>query len=133
MASKIFSSAPISADKGLGIVRIIIGLLMAYHGLEIFNEDLMQGYVNWDTIKGLPAPKFMVYLGKGVELVSGILLTLGLFTRITSLAIIVNMLFICFFVGAGEFWYGDQHPFLFAVFGFLFLMTGPGAWSIRMK
>lgn len=133
MASKIFSSAPISADKGLGIVRIIIGLLMAYHGLEIFNADLMQGYVNWDTIKGLPAPKFMVYLGKGVELVSGILLTLGLFTRITSLAIIVNMLFICFFVGVGEFWYGDQHPFLFAVFGFLFLMTGPGAWSIRTK
>lgn len=133
MASKIFSSAPISADKGLGIVRIIIGLLMAYHGLEIFNADLMQGYVNWDTIKGLPAPKFMVYLGKGVELVSGILLTLGLFTRITSLAIIVNMLFICFFVGNGQFWYGDQHPFLFAVFGLLFLMTGPGAWSIRMK
>lgn len=133
MASKIFSSAPISADKGLGIVRIIIGLLMAYHGLEIFNADLMQDYVNWDTIKGLPAPKFMVYLGKGVELVSGILLTLGLFTRITSLAIIVNMLFICFFVGNGQFWYGDQHPFLFAVFGFLFLMTGPGAWSIRTK
>lgn len=133
MASKIFSSAPISVDKGLAVVRIIIGLLMAYHGLEIFDHDLMEGYVNWDKIKGLPAPHIMVYLGKGVELATGILLTLGLFTRITSVAIVINMLFICFFVGNGQFWYGDQHPFLFAVFGLLFLMTGPGAWSIRMK
>jgi putative oxidoreductase len=133
MASKIFSSAPISTDKGLAVVRIIIGLLMAYHGLEVFNSELMQGYVNWDVIKGLPAPHFMVYLGKGVELVSGILLAIGLFTRITSLAIIINMLFICFFVGSGEFWYGDQHSFLFAVFGFLFLMTGSGIWSVKMK
>lgn len=133
MASKIFSSDPVSAEKGLAIVRIIIGLLMAYHGLEIFNHDLMEGYINWDVIKGLPAPKFMVYLGKGVELVSGLLLTVGLFTRLTGLAIILNMLFICFFVGSGKFWYEDQHPFLFAVFGFLFLMTGPGAWSVKSK
>lgn len=133
MASKIFSIAPISIEKGLAVVRIIIGLLMAYHGLEVFDRELMEGYVTWDKIQGLPAPHIMVYLGKGAELVSGILLTIGLFTRITSLAIIVNMLFICFFVGNGQFWYGDQHPFLFAVFGLLFLMTGPGAWSIRMK
>lgn len=133
MASKIFSSAPVSAEKGLAIVRIIIGLLMAYHGLEVFNSELMQGYANWDQFKGLPAPHFMVYLGKGAELVSGILLTIGLFTRITSVIIIINMLFICFFVGNGQFWYGDQHPFLFAVFGFLFLMTGPGTWSVKMK
>lgn len=133
MASKIFSSDPVSKEKGLAIVRIMIGLLMAFHGFEIFDRDLMEGYINWDVIKGLPAPKFMVYLGKGVELLSGILLTLGLFTRLTSLMIILNMLFICFFVGNGVFWYTDQHPFLFAVFGFLFLMTGPGAWSVKVK
>jgi putative oxidoreductase len=39
-------------------------------------------------------------------------------------------------VGHGRFWYEDQHPFLFALFGVLFFFTGPGAWSLdalRMK
>lgn len=133
MKNKIFSSAPISVEKGLAVVRIIAGLLMAYHGLEIFNRELMVGYVNWDVIKGLPAPEFMVYLGKGLELVTGLLLLAGIFTRLTGILIMANMLFICFFVGDGEFWYSDQHPFLFALIGFLFFMTGPGAWSLKGK
>lgn len=131
MASKIFSSAPVSVEKGLAIVRIIIGLLMAYHGLEVFNRELMVEYANWDSINGLPAPEFMVYLGKGLELVMGLFLLLGILTRLAGALIIVNMLYICFFIGSGKFWAGDQHPFLFAVFGFLFLMTGPGAWSLK--
>lgn len=131
MASKIFSSAPVSVEKGLAIVRIIIGLLMAYHGLEVFNRELMVEYANWDSINGLPAPEFMVYLGKGLELVMGLFLLLGILTRLAGALIIVNMLYICFFIGSGKFWAGDQHPFLFAVFGFLFLMTGPGTWSLK--
>lgn len=131
MANKIFSSDPVSMEKGLATVRIITGLLMAYHGLEIFNRELMIGYVNWDVIKGLPAPEFMVYLGKGIELVGGLLLAAGLFTRLAGLLIMINMLFICFFVGSGKFWSEDQFPFLFAVIGFLFYMTGPGTWSLK--
>lgn len=133
MANKIFSSVPVSVETGLAVVRIIAGLLMAYHGLEIFDRDSMTGYINWDVIKGLPAPEFMVYLGKGLELVTGVLLLLGLCTRLSGLLIMVNMLFVCFFVGNGQFWYGDQHPFLFALIGFLFFMTGPGAWSLKLR
>lgn len=133
MASKIFSSDPVSVEKGLAIVRIIAGLLMAYHGLEIFNRELMSEYANWDSINGLPAPEFMVYLGKGLELVMGLLLLLGLFTRFAGMLIMINMFYICFFVGSGKFWSGDQHPFLFGLIGFLFFMTGPGTWSIKTK
>lgn len=133
MANKIFSSDPISVEKGLAIVRIITGLFMAYHGLEIFNRELMIGYVNWDAIKGLPAPEFMVYLGKGIELAGGLILAAGLFTRLIGLLTMANMLFICFFVGSGKFWSEDQFPFLFAVLGFLFFMTGPGTWSLKSK
>jgi putative oxidoreductase len=133
MASKIFSSDPVSIEKGLAIVRIITGLLMAYHGLEIFNRELMVEYANWDSINGMPAPEFMVYLGKGLELVMGLFLLLGVFTRLAGMLITINMLYICFFVGGGKFWSADQHPFMFAVIGFLFFMTGPGAWSIKSK
>jgi putative oxidoreductase len=131
MATKILSNEPVSADKGLAVVRIVTGLLMAYHGLEIFNTDLMEGYINWDVIKGLPAPRFMVYLGKGLELITGIFLAAGIFTRLTTLIITINMLFICFFVGDGEFYYGDQLPFLFVLLALIFFFVGPGAWSAQ--
>jgi putative oxidoreductase len=133
MISKIFSSDPVSPQKGLAIIRVITGLLMAYHGWEVFNRELMEGYMTWDVIKKLPAPAFMVYLGKGLELVTGILLTIGLFTRIASLFMMIDMLFICFFVGSGKFYYQDQHPFLFALLALAFFFTGPGSWSIQGK
>jgi len=107
-------------------MRIITGLLMAYHGLEVFDRQLMAGYATWDMIKILPAPTLLVYLGKGTELISGLLLTFGLFTRLATLAMAADMLFICFYIGHGKFYYEDQHPFLFALLALVFFFTGPG-------
>ena len=122
---KLFSAAPLWQDNGLVLLRIITGLLMAYHGLEVFKPDVMKGYTEWEVIKQLPSPLFMVYLGKGLELVTGICLTLGLFTRVAALFLFVNMLFICFKVGTGKFWYEDQHSFIFALLALVFFFTGP--------
>ena len=133
MLSSIFSSEGVSPQKGLAVIRIITGLLMAYHGWEVFNRQLMEGYLTWDVIKSLPAPEFMLYVGKGLELVTGILLTIGLCTRIASLFMMVDMLFICFFVGHGKFYYEDQHPFLFALLALTFFFTGPGSWNLQSK
>jgi len=131
MLTKIFASDPVSPQKGLAVIRIITGLLMVYHGWEVFNPQLMEGYTTWDVIKKLPAPNFMVYLGKGLELVTGILLCLGVFMRIATIFLMVDMLFICFFVGNGRFYYEDQHPFLFALIALIFFFTGPGSWSLQ--
>lgn len=131
--SAIFSSHPVSPAKGLAVMRIITGLLMAYHGLEVFDRQLMEGYMTWNVIKQLPAPGMMVYLGKGLELVSGLLLTFGLFTRVATLAMAADMLFICFVVGKGRFYYEDQHPFLFALLALVFFFTGPGSWSLSKR
>ncbi len=72
----------------------------------------------------------MVYVGKSSELIAGVSLLFGLFTRLGSLLTIGTLSYITFFVGNGKFWYEDQHPFMFVLFGLLFLFTGPGAWSI---
>ena len=107
------------------MLRIITGLLMAYHGLEVFKPELMKEYATWEVIKIMPSPLFMVYLGKVLELVTGILLAIGLFTRIAALFMFVNMIFICFKIGNGKFYYEDQHPFLFALLALVFFFTGP--------
>jgi putative oxidoreductase len=124
-----FSPSPLQLNTGLAITRIIAGLLLVYHGFEVFNAELMSGYAEWEMFKG-PAAKFLVYTGKLAELIAGIFLVLGLFTRACAVIIIGTFLFITFFIGKGRFWYEDQHPFLFVLFGLLFLFTGPGAWSL---
>jgi putative oxidoreductase len=126
---KFLSSNPIIPDQALAVIRIIIGLLMVYHGQEVFNRELMEGYAKWDIFKD-KAAIFMVYAGKSSELLAGLLLTFGIFTRVGSVLLIGTMLYITFFVGHGRFWYEDQHPFMFVLFGVLFFFLGPGAWSI---
>jgi putative oxidoreductase len=132
MSNKFFSPQPLWQNNALAIIRIITGLLMAYHGQEIFNRSTMAGYLERDDLKFLPFPEFMIYLGKGLELVSGILFVLGLFTRLAALFMAINMLFICFKIGNGKFYYDDQHPFLFAMLAIVFFFTGPVKWSIDL-
>jgi putative oxidoreductase len=126
---KLLSNKPLALRHGLAIVRIIVGALMAYHGKEVFDSQLMREYAAWDSFAGSNA-LLLVYLGKGSEFIAGISLLLGLFTRLGSILTLGTMLYITFFVGSGKFWYEDQHPFMFALFGLLFLFTGPGALSV---
>lgn len=128
----LLSPDPRLLKEALATVRIIIGLLLVYHGHEVFDAELMQSYMTWDTFKGDSAA-FLVYAGKTSELIAGVLLTLGLFTRLGALLAAGTLAYVTFFVGQGHFWYEDQHPFMFVLFGLLYFFTGPGAWSIDGK
>jgi len=130
MLNHLLSPLPLWQNTGLALLRIITGLLMTYHGLEVFDRQKMLPYMEWDVIKSLPAPEAFVYIGKGLELVTGICFALGLFTRIAAVFMATDMLFICFKVGSGKFYYEDQHPFLFALIALVFFFTGPVKWSL---
>jgi uncharacterized membrane protein YphA (DoxX/SURF4 family) len=116
-------------DGALALARILVGLFMIYHGWEIFNAAKMNDYAKWMTELGFPGPSTTAYVGKGAELVSGILLLLGLFTRLGALVLAFTMAAICFGMGKGRIFMEDQHPFLFVVIAFIFFFTGPGKWS----
>jgi putative oxidoreductase len=126
--SLFFSAQPIKAPQALGVIRIITGLLLAYHGWEVFDREIMNSYQQWDKFGG-EIGKVMVYTGKSAELIAGILLVIGWQTRIASLLTILTLSYIAFFVGKGRVWYEDQHPFLFVLLGILFFFLGPGSWS----
>lgn len=85
-------------------------MLLIYHGMEIFDPELMSG---GGMFKGAYA-KVMVYAAKAAESTSGVLLVLGLLTRVSALLIVGTFAYITFFVGQGRFWYEEQHPFMFA-------------------
>src|SRR5204863_8472592 len=125
-----FSPLPLWANNGSAFIRIIIGLTLIYHGSEMFDRDAMNDYLKWDMFKDSPFSKISVYGGKASELISGILLLIGLLTRIACVMVICTLGYIAFFVGHGKVWYDDQYPFLFVLFGFIFIFTGPGAFSL---
>jgi uncharacterized membrane protein YphA (DoxX/SURF4 family) len=128
--NRFFSPSPLWQNNGLGLIRILIGISLIYHGWEIFNTKAMNEYFTWDMFKDSSLAKIFVYAGKVSELISGILLLLGLFTRIACIIIICTMAYIAFFVGHGKIWYEDQYPFLFVIIGFIFIFTGPGSFSL---
>lgn len=127
--NKLFSPQPIWQQEGLFVLRLITGFFMIYHGWEIFSADKMNVYVEWKTFKNASG-KATVYAGKGAELLGGILLFVGLFTRIASVIVMAIMACISFFVGHGKIWYEDQHPFLFVLLAAVFFFTGPTKYSL---
>ena len=127
---RFFSPSPIWQNNGLALIRLIVGFFMMYHGYEIFNETIMNGYLQREMFKNSSSAKTMIYIGKAAELAGGILLFLGLFTRVACLILIIVMSYITFFVGHGKVWYEDQHPFLLVLFALTFFFTGPGNFSL---
>lgn len=125
--NKLVSPHSWSLNFGIFLIRVFIGVFLVIHGKEVFDSVKMQEYVKWDSFKN---SSFLPYLGKGAEFVAGIMLVAGLFTRIAAIITIGTFLYITFMVGKGQFWMDDQHPFLFVLFGLLFLFTGPGAISL---
>jgi uncharacterized membrane protein YphA (DoxX/SURF4 family) len=128
--NKLFSSSPIWQTGGLALVRIITGFFMIYHGWEVFDKAKMDDYANWESFQSFSSANLMAYLGKAAELCSGLLLLIGLFTRLGALMLIITMLYISFIIGQGRVWYEEQHPFLFVLLGLIFFFTGGGKYSL---
>ena len=125
-----FSPSPLWQNQGLTILRIVVGIFMIYHGWQAFDANAIKEYAKWDVFKNFSSPSLLVYLGKISELLAGILLVIGCFTRLACIIMIVTMLFISFVIGNGKIFYEDQYPFLFAILGLVFFFTGAGKWSI---
>lgn len=111
----------------LFFLRIVIGFFLLLHGKEVFEAARMQEYVKWDMFT---AKTYLPYIGKAAEFIAGVLLIAGLFTKTAAVITIGTFLYITFFIGKGKFWMEDQHPFMFILFGVLFLITGPGSFAL---
>jgi putative oxidoreductase len=72
----------------------------------------------------------MAYVGKITELVGGLLLAIGLFTRPAVIALVINMAVITFIMGNGKILSDDQHPFLLLLLFAVFFFTGAGMYSL---
>ena len=78
------------APLGLLASRVIVGVVMAAHGFQKLTGG-PAGFAEFLTQLGVPAPGLMAWVVTLTELVGGVLLVLGLFSRLAALAVTVNL------------------------------------------
>lgn len=111
---------------GIMVVRIIAGIYIFRYGRELFHIDDLLKFLT--DIKW-PLPVFSGYAAKIIELAGGILLGLGLFTRITSVLLMIVMLGVIFTMGGGDPFNAEGAALFFLLFA-VFCFGGPGKCSL---
>jgi putative oxidoreductase len=114
------------AAKILGIMRILYGIMMACHGAQkVFG-----------AFGGMPpgVPPFIQYGGGGIELVGGLLLALGLFTRPAAFLLSGTMA-AAYFMGHASNGFlpivnQGELAVIYCWLSLYYAAAGPGAWSL---
>lgn len=113
------------------IARVAVGLLMIHNGFSKLSD--VQGFASGVvSFIGLPYPVFFTYCAAYAEIVSSILLAIGLFTRLNALILLFTMLIAIFFHLKKD---GLHIPpletaSLYALWFAFFLTNGGGGFSL---
>jgi putative oxidoreductase len=124
----------------LPLLRIVLGLILIPHGCQKFfgwfgGAGFARFTQIFETI-GYKPGALWVTLVAGTELIGGLLLVFGLFTRFAALALVIFMINAVWVTSAkGFFWTagGMEYSILIGVVALVFLVKGGGACSIDAK
>jgi putative oxidoreductase len=121
---------PIAMDWTL-IARIVVGGYFIMHGKGLFNAESMQGFTQYlEKDLHFPAPSLMAYLRTGAEFFGGIMLILGLFTRLGAFLIMFTMLVATFTAAKGDLLGDGETTFVYAIFCLTIILIGSGKYSL---
>ncbi|NEP61447.1 MAG: DoxX family protein [Symploca sp. SIO2G7] len=113
------------------LTRLVAGGLMIHNGIDKLAD--IQGFAdNVVSYIGLPYPIFFAYCAAYVEVISAVLIMLGLLSRPNALALLTTMGVAIFFhiKGNGLKVTPLETASLYATFYLFFLVNGPGQWSL---
>lgn len=144
--SKLIIPAVAPLYEGLGciaypLMRIVVGGFLIPHGMQklfgAFGGGGLEGTTAGFAKMGLEPAPLMALLAGGTEFFGGILITLGLFTRVGAAAAVILLLVAAshvhyangFFAGKG----GYEYALLWAVMAFYVFIKGGGYFSLDRK
>lgn len=117
-------------------IRVYWGWLFLQSGIGKFSH--IDKVVGFFTDLGIPAPTLNAYFNASLETVGGLLLILGLASRLIAVPLTINMIvayitadreaLTAFFSESGKFFGADPFPFLMV--SLLVLIFGPGKLSL---
>lgn len=126
-------------DFALLVGRLFIGLCFVMHALGkvgIVGPGNMQVFVGWLESLNIPKPQLQARIAMLIEFMGGSFLAMGLFTRPACLLLMLVMITACFIGHKGGGYLitnnppGLEYALNLAVIVFVFLLLGPGAYSL---
>jgi uncharacterized membrane protein YphA (DoxX/SURF4 family) len=128
MKSSINKASVYCYNKSLGIfiIRLVAGLIFVMEGWQKFQN--LSGTSNFMVHLGLPM--FMGVLIATIELVGGVALIFGLFTRIFGIIFGIEMLFVIFLTGWSRGIGSHDYELLLSAVSFGIALIGSGKYSL---
>ncbi len=121
------------------LLRLFVGFGLAAHGFtKFFGEYGISGFAGFLKSMGVPAPQTMAYVSAGTELVGGVLVGIGLLTRLAAAPLAFNMFVAVLTAHRGSYFITNTPPGMeYALnLGVVFLalvLTGPGKYSVDQR
>lgn len=124
-------------NLGLLIIRVVIGLTLATHGLnKIFGGGKIAGTSGWFASMGMKMPKANAWIAALTEIGSGALLALGFLTPLAAAGLVAIMVVALITTHRKNGWFifnpggGIEYVVVLAAVGIGLACTGAGEWSI---
>ena len=124
------SQSPGAWYDGIALVRIMVGIMLIIRGWGLFENQELSNVSDLLFNMSIPFQEAMSFTTKLVELTGGILLILGLFTRLITAVLFLSFMFLTFVMGEGKVFAENQLSFLFAITALVFFFAGAGRLSI---
>ncbi|RUQ02706.1 DoxX family protein [Curtobacterium sp. HSID17257] len=122
-----------STSIGLTALRIVLGVVFIAHGAQKFAQGI-PGVAQGFARMGVPLAEVAAPLVAGLELVGGILLVLGVATRVVGLLLAVDMVVAGLLAHATAGFFaqegGFEYVLVLAVASLAVALTGPGRFSV---
>jgi putative oxidoreductase len=129
MLRRLARTTPLSADLGLLLLRGWFGLVLAFgHGLSKVGD--LGGFSAKVGSIGVPAASLLAPAAALSEFVGGILLAIGLLSRVAAAFVLATMLTAAFFVHARDPFSKQEFALAYAVAALCVLVAGPGRLSL---
>jgi len=90
LMNRLTHSTPHAAWTVLPLIRAMVGPVFLFEGLQKFIYPAIRGPGRFESM-GFPAPELLGYLVGGFEIVCGVFILLGLFTRLAAVPTFVIM------------------------------------------
>ncbi len=125
---------------GATLLRLVLGVALVYHGygkvipshgVAAHPLSAMQTYTH--VIASLGLPGWLGYVSALTEFVGGMLLVLGLLTRVAALLIAGNMLVALSAVTLHRGYQASEYPIALLAMAVMLVLTGGGAMALDRR
>lgn len=122
------------------LIRLIVGGVFLSEGIQKFLFPALRGAGRFEKI-GLPSPEFLGSFVGSIEIICGLLVLIGLFTRLAGIPLLVIML-VAFATtkveilhkdGFWEMMHGSRTDWAMLLGSIFIIIKGGGKWSIDKR